>query len=179
MPVRSVKSEEAIQRKRLQIAKNNRERRKELRLTIIKKLGGKCVRCGFQDYRALQVDHKEGGGHRTWQETRSPERYYKNILENLESGNYQLLCANCNLIKRYERQEWGWSYSEDQLQAVENREEVDLPNTPRKLISHPEKSKAGREGGLAVLRKYGSEYFRQLGRKGLLTTLQRLQAGKF
>lgn len=66
-----------------------------------------CIRCGFTDTRALQIDHINGGGRkeidsmRTWQ-------YYKQILvAPLEEvrKNYQVLCANCNFIKKEENQE--------------------------------------------------------------------------
>ena len=32
------------------------------RLKILKFLGNKCIKCGFNDWRALQVDHVNGGG---------------------------------------------------------------------------------------------------------------------
>jgi hypothetical protein len=74
-------------------------RSKELRETIVKTLGAMCVRCGYsEDIRVLHVDHKEGNG---WLE-RSVHRgasYYKFVAANLNSGNYQILCANCNIIK--------------------------------------------------------------------------------
>jgi len=76
-----------------------------LRKRIINKLGGKCVRCGFDDVRALQVDHVNGGGKKeigTF--TRNWRTYYKRVLAD-ETGKYQLLCANCNWIKRYEKHE--------------------------------------------------------------------------
>jgi hypothetical protein len=71
-----------------------------LRQQIIERFSGKCARCGFADWRALQVDHVNGGGsdHRKRQ---SWKIYYQAILEDTD-GLYQLLCANCNQIKRYE-----------------------------------------------------------------------------
>lgn len=39
------------------------------KMRMIKKLGGKCVHCGFKDIRALQFDHINGDGYkekRTW-----------------------------------------------------------------------------------------------------------------
>jgi hypothetical protein len=78
--------------------------RQRQRMAIITKLGGKCVRCGFADWRALQVDHVNGGGTKERRQTVSMRRYYKAILASAEAqtGEYQLLCANCNQIKRYE-----------------------------------------------------------------------------
>jgi hypothetical protein len=65
-------------------------------------LGGKCVHCGFSDKRALQIDHINGGGSA---ENRiyGPQRYV-NYLKNGCSG-LQLLCANCNQIKKWESKE--------------------------------------------------------------------------
>jgi hypothetical protein len=74
------------------------------RLEVLGLLGGKCVKCGFCDYRALQIDHINGGGHaHRMKFNNNPLRYLKDIKENLHL--YQLLCANCNWIKRYENDE--------------------------------------------------------------------------
>lgn len=74
---------------------------------IFQLLGNKCVNCGFQDKRAFQIDHVFGGG---WKEIKSlpAYAYYKNVLRKLEKGSkdYQLLCANCNQIKKYEKSEF-------------------------------------------------------------------------
>jgi len=76
-----------------------------LRIRVINLLGGRCVRCGFSDWRALQVDHIHGGGNKQLKET---GRYgYQRLMDILvsvasEFGEYQLLCANCNQIKRWD-----------------------------------------------------------------------------
>jgi hypothetical protein len=77
-----------------------------------------CVRCDFTDPRALQVDHvnDDGAEHRRSLsdgpfEKGKPQsgafmyRYYNDILLNADSGKFQLLCANCNTIKRAEHVE--------------------------------------------------------------------------
>lgn len=79
---------------------------KKLRRLIIEKLGGRCCKCGFDDARALQIDHVHGGGSK---ERRLIGRgngatFYKKVLADTEN-KYQLLCANCNWIKRYENKE--------------------------------------------------------------------------
>jgi hypothetical protein len=84
-----------------------RENHRERRLEIINFLGGVCVRCGFSDWRALQIDHVIGGGSKERKENRKnsyAKTYYQMIIEDT-SGKYQLLCANCNWIKRYENLE--------------------------------------------------------------------------
>ena len=68
-------------------------------------LGRECVKCGHTDYRALQFDHiKSGGGpdHRKY--GGSFCRYYaKRPI--LAISILQVLCANCNWVKRYENNE--------------------------------------------------------------------------
>ena len=76
-----------------------------LRLQVIAHLGGCCVRCGFADWRALQVDHVLGGGLRARREG-NVYWIYSDVLKD-KTGKYQLLCANCNWIKRYENDEHG------------------------------------------------------------------------
>ena len=78
---------------------------RQLRQDIFRHLGGKCVRCGFSDQRALQIDHVKDNGAQHRREYPAEATRYKNILENIDSGEYQLLCANCNWIKQYERDE--------------------------------------------------------------------------
>ena len=65
-------------------------------------LGGKCTICGFDDDRALQVDHINGGGCREWDGVSELQRL--NMVKT-NPQNYQLLCANHNAIKRVERNE--------------------------------------------------------------------------
>ena len=105
------------QKKYLCIDKNRKHRnetrkksdiilRKRRRIEALNKLGNKCAICGFNDPRALQIDHVNGGGTREIKEKfkRNRNKYYQFILKDI-SNNYQLLCANCNWIKKYERNE--------------------------------------------------------------------------
>ena len=68
-------------------------------------LGGACVHCGFSDYRALQIDHVLGGGTQKRKRHNSRTAYHKFVAQNTHAGEYQLLCSNCNWIKRYENKE--------------------------------------------------------------------------
>ncbi len=64
----------------------------------------KCARCGFSDVRALTIDHIVGGGgkHR-----REIHRRIENwIIDNNFPEGYQVLCMNCNLIKKLENKEF-------------------------------------------------------------------------
>lgn len=77
---------------------------RQLRIEALGKLGNKCVKCGFSDIRALQIDHINGGGCYDMR-NRSRKNLYRFILNNDVTGIFQLLCANCNWIKRYENDE--------------------------------------------------------------------------
>ena len=78
---------------------------KRRRDAVVELLGGKCVRCGFDDDRALQVDHINGGG--CQEKSSTTGIYYNFVINQIKSGDhhYQLLCANCNWIKRFENRE--------------------------------------------------------------------------
>lgn len=79
-----------------------------MREKIVQKLGGVCesANClwagGCRDSRCLQIDHKNGGGRKEMIRL-GQHGYYKRLirmsLPKLKQ-NYQLLCANCNWIKR-------------------------------------------------------------------------------
>lgn len=84
----------------------NEYRRKwfvKIRYEILDALGGKCVWCGYSDYRALQIDHVDGDS--AEDKKKKGISYYYNIRKKLHTGKYQILCANCNTIKRREEQE--------------------------------------------------------------------------
>lgn len=60
-------------------------------------LGGKCLRCGIDNYDVLQVDHVNGDG-RVDRKARSDYAILRSIATGATDG-YQLLCANCHIIK--------------------------------------------------------------------------------
>jgi hypothetical protein len=102
-----VKSEERKRRQATaQRAKARRQRQEALAL-----LGGRCARCGFDDWRALQIDHVEGGGRTdrsTFANTAAFTQHVITACKLGDRGKYQVLCANCNWIKRHEREEFGF-----------------------------------------------------------------------
>ena len=67
----------------------------------------KCVRCGFQDIRALSIDHINGKGrqHRNQVGATHGRAFYNWLKENNFPIGYQVLCMNCNWIKRFENKE--------------------------------------------------------------------------
>lgn len=77
-----------------------------MRCKALLRLGDKCVKCGFSDWRALQIDHKKGGGRKEQRKIGS-DGIRQNVLRMKNpKSKYQLLCANCNWIKRCERMEY-------------------------------------------------------------------------
>jgi hypothetical protein len=82
----------------------------ELKLKVLEKLGKKCsnINCPIPrdklDLRCLQIDHIHGGGFKEKKLMMSQHRYYEKVLRDTE-GKYQLLCAYCNWLKRYENDE--------------------------------------------------------------------------
>lgn len=77
--------------------------RREIREKIFSILGDKCVRCGYCDKRALQVDHINGGGNKE-SRSMSQSAMYRKVIE-VGKAEYQILCANCNVLKNVENKE--------------------------------------------------------------------------
>jgi len=74
-----------------------------------------CVRCGFNDIRALSIDHIAGGGsahlrelgYWTAQRGGGGTQLYCWLKRNNLPEGYQTLCFNCQWIKRAEHGEGG------------------------------------------------------------------------
>lgn len=79
---------------------------RQYRINVIEHLGGCCIKCGFHDPRALQIDHVMGDGIHEQRRLGTFNSYlhWKEVLKD-KTGKYQLLCANCNWIKRAENEE--------------------------------------------------------------------------
>lgn len=67
-------------------------------------LGNSCTSCGISDVRVLQIDHINGGGYSERKRVTGITSRYKLVIESVQRGEnkYQLLCANCNWIKKYD-----------------------------------------------------------------------------
>lgn len=80
---------------------------RRLRQSAIDILGGKCINCGFSDIRALQIDHINGGGSKERKELKCGGNFHRLVLKSFlnNENKYQLLCANCNWIKRVVNEE--------------------------------------------------------------------------
>ena len=81
-----------------------RKRWKDTRIGLFDTLGGAfCKKCGYKDWRGLQIDHINGGGSRHIKSFTNYHKYHQYIREHIEE--FQVLCANCNRIKVHENQE--------------------------------------------------------------------------
>ena len=80
---------------------------RKIRNAVIEALGSKCITCGFDDRRALQIDHINGGGSKERKTRPYRGSFHNAVLKSFlaKENKYQLLCANCNWIKRVENRE--------------------------------------------------------------------------
>jgi hypothetical protein len=69
--------------------------------------GALCVRCEFKDVRALQIDHVHGNGAemRRTPGGRGVTLYNAIIKGRVDRAHFQVLCANCQWIKKDEEEE--------------------------------------------------------------------------
>ncbi len=101
---------------------------KKLRLELLEIIGNsKCNRCGFDDVRALQLDHIKGDGaieRKKFKNSHYEWHFYRYENPDLAKEKLQVLCANCNWIKREENDETSWHNSKkDRIdKEIEKRE---------------------------------------------------------
>jgi len=89
------------------LKKTKKNARVELKRLIIDKYSngtGCCVKCGFNDSRALQIDHINNDGAEERKKLFGSRldagiRFYYYLKRNNFPDGYQVLCANCNIIK--------------------------------------------------------------------------------
>jgi len=98
---RAKQKRDSLKRRPRQLKEN-----REAREAALVSLGKKCCRCGFDDVRALQIDHVHGGGCRLG--GHGTPIFHREVIRSVSMGEekYQLLCANCNWIKRAENGEY-------------------------------------------------------------------------
>lgn len=85
-----------------------RKRRVAIKEEVMRHYGdGKleCCRCGFSDIRALSVDHIDGSGSKHRKELGSSIKFYPWLQRNGYPDGFQVLCMNCQFIKRAENHE--------------------------------------------------------------------------
>ena len=69
---------------------------RNLRLRVIQKLGGKCVNCGCDDIKALELNHKNGGGNKE-NLLRRQKSLYLDIIAG-RRNDIELTCKICNSL---------------------------------------------------------------------------------
>lgn len=77
-----------------------KRRREQLRtkiLNIISNNNPHCVRCGCDDIRFLEINHKNGGGTKEKKEYKTAIVFYRNILRGIRKvDDLEILCRICN-----------------------------------------------------------------------------------
>jgi len=76
------------------------------RIFAIKKLGGKCVKCGCADWRVLQLNHINGVKPRHgvyYEQQKMLVMEAIKIALGESNCHVEVLCANCNVVHEYER----------------------------------------------------------------------------
>lgn len=73
---------------------------------LMDEMGARCVKCGYNQKAALQFDHVYGDGAKDLK-SRAPFSLgvHKHMRDSWLAGRIQLLCANCNWVKRAALQE--------------------------------------------------------------------------
>lgn len=96
------KSVEKVNRDGISIKQQQENYRSRVRNSVVSILGSECVLCGYDDKRALQIDHINGGGKKERREIPNTNKFYEIVINSFiaKENKYQLLCANCNVIKR-------------------------------------------------------------------------------
>jgi hypothetical protein len=65
-----------------------------------------CMRCGFNEHlSALSIDHIDGNGNEMRKNIKGHHRIYYWLKNNGFPKGFQVLCMNCQFIKRYENKE--------------------------------------------------------------------------
>jgi len=64
---------------------------------VIAKGYPKCVRCGCEDTRLLEINHKYGGGNKELDNGRKSRKFYNDIIKfRRETDDLEILCKVCN-----------------------------------------------------------------------------------
>ena len=89
----------------------NIQHRRRIKMAVLTHYGNDnlaCVRCGFDDIRALSIDHINGGGrlHKREMGIKTGTEMYRWLKKNDYPDGYQTLCFNCQWIKRDENHEY-------------------------------------------------------------------------
>jgi hypothetical protein len=97
-------------------------REERLRKEALLLLGNACVfpGCTWSDSRAFQIDHIDGGGSKERKTLYQLGIYRKIIRMSNPGSEYQILCANHNIVKKFERGEYR-ARDEGTIKAIKER----------------------------------------------------------
>lgn len=98
------------------VNKNKRKERENLKMEVLGRYSGNkicCAICGFDDTRALQIDHIDNNGAEERREVLGNRlcagtTFYRWVRRQNYPEGYQVLCANCNIIKLREFEKTKW-----------------------------------------------------------------------
>jgi len=89
------------------ISIRNKEHTKKLRYQVLSHYSGSdqpfCKQCGHSDIRALCIDHINNDGVSDRKVNGKAQAFLRYLIRNSYPEGYQILCANCNLVKEIER----------------------------------------------------------------------------
>jgi hypothetical protein len=95
-----------------QVLRERREKHRQNNLAakqkVYAKLGRVCKQCGIDDIRVLCIDHVNGDGKDDRWYGKMPYAKFLDKVVADKTGRYQILCQNCNWIKRWENKEYGY-----------------------------------------------------------------------
>ena len=79
--------------------KQSRNAKQRLREKLFDIYGHKCAVCGFDDKRALTLDHINNNGNKERKEF-GERGVYQKARDNFSPDAYRILCMNCQFIER-------------------------------------------------------------------------------
>ena len=76
------------------------ETRSGSRADVLRILGGHCEWCGCDDYRVLELDHRNGGGQQEFKHGLDRRRVIRDLLNGTRPlTDFRVLCAPCNRLE--------------------------------------------------------------------------------
>jgi hypothetical protein len=92
---------------RLLLNQKAKERKLRYKKIVLDKYGNSCKWCSFSDMRALQIDHINDNGAEERKSLGGQKMsgwvFYEYLIKSGLPDGYQTLCANCNNIKQWNR----------------------------------------------------------------------------
>lgn len=97
------RNKERLKPQKSKLMQKYREQSRQAKVRLKEKLfemyGRKCSICGFEDIRALTLDHINGNGNK--EKAKLGERgVYRKAAEEYRPDLYRTLCMNCQFIQR-------------------------------------------------------------------------------